>query len=93
MRWGLPPEAYWQPPTDVYETDYSAVVIIEIVGVDILEKTWGPEVARHALREAAQVLEEGVATKEQIDALMTDCFNWPVGPYGMVQGASSGWGQ
>ena len=45
------------------------------------------------LREAAQVLEEGVATKEQIDALMTDCFNWPVGPYGMVQGASSGWGQ
>ena len=45
------------------------------------------------LREAAQVLDEGVATKEQIDALMTDCFNWPVGPYGMVQGASSGWGQ
>lgn len=45
------------------------------------------------LREAAEVLEEGVATKEQIDSLMTDCFNWPVGPYGMVQGASSGWGQ
>ncbi|MFN8026504.1 MAG: 3-hydroxyacyl-CoA dehydrogenase family protein [Acidimicrobiia bacterium] len=45
------------------------------------------------LREAAEVLEEGVATREQIDALMTDCFNWPVGPYGMVQGASSGWGQ
>ena len=44
-------------------------------------------------REAAKVLEEGVATKEQIDVLMTDCFNWPVGPYGMVQGASSGWGQ
>ena len=44
-------------------------------------------------REAAKVLEEGVATKEQIDVLMTDCFNWPVGPYGMVQGASSGWGR
>ena len=33
MRWGLPPEAYWQPPTDVYETDDSAVVIIEIAGL------------------------------------------------------------
>jgi HSP20 family protein len=33
MRWGLPSEAVWQPPTDVYETDDSAVVIIEIAGL------------------------------------------------------------
>jgi HSP20 family protein len=33
MRWGLPPETFWQPPTDVYETDDSAVVIIEIAGL------------------------------------------------------------
>lgn len=32
------------------------VVVIEIVGLDLLERTWGADVARHALREAAQVL-------------------------------------
>lgn len=31
------------------------------------------------------------ATAEQVDALMTDCFRWPTGPFGMVRGASSGW--
>jgi HSP20 family protein len=33
VRWGLPAEAVWQPPTDVYETDESAVVIVEIAGL------------------------------------------------------------
>ncbi len=32
-RWGLPGETIWQPPTDVYETDESAVVIVEIAGL------------------------------------------------------------
>ncbi len=32
-RWGLPNEPVWQPPTDVYETDDSAVVIVEIAGL------------------------------------------------------------
>jgi len=32
-RWGLSSEAVWQPPTDVYETDDSAVVIVEIAGL------------------------------------------------------------
>ncbi len=32
-RWGLPNETVWQPPTDVYETDDSAVVIVEIAGL------------------------------------------------------------
>lgn len=32
-RWGLPDETVWQPPTDVYETDDSAVVIVEIAGL------------------------------------------------------------
>jgi 3-hydroxybutyryl-CoA dehydrogenase len=45
------------------------------------------------LREAHKCLEEGIATKEQIDVLMVDCFRWPVGPFGMVQGATTGWGQ
>jgi HSP20 family protein len=33
MRWGLPNEAVWRPPTDVYETGESAVVIVEIAGL------------------------------------------------------------
>jgi 3-hydroxybutyryl-CoA dehydrogenase len=32
-----------------------------------------------------------VATREQVDQLMTDCFRWPAGPFGMVRGAGSGW--
>ena len=43
--------------------------------------------------EANACIDEGIATREQVDALMVDCFRWPVGPFGMVQGASSGWGQ
>jgi len=43
------------------------------------------------LREAARVVDEGVASREQVDQLMIDCFRWPVGPYSMVRGASSGW--
>jgi 3-hydroxybutyryl-CoA dehydrogenase len=41
--------------------------------------------------EARRVVDEGVATHEQVDQLMMDCFNWPAGPFGMVHGAGSGW--
>ena len=43
------------------------------------------------LREASRVADEGVATREEIDQLMVDCFRWPSGPYGMTRGATSGW--
>ena len=43
------------------------------------------------LREAGQVVAEGVATQDEVNQLMVDCFNWPVGPYGMVRGATRGW--
>ena len=43
------------------------------------------------IREAQRVVEEGIATREQVDQLMTDCFRWPAGPFGMVRGAGSGW--
>jgi HSP20 family protein len=33
MRWGLQNEAIWRPPTDVYETGDSAIVIVEIAGL------------------------------------------------------------
>ncbi len=43
------------------------------------------------LVEAGRVVQEGVATAEDVDQLMRDCFGWPTGPFGMVQGASGGW--
>lgn len=41
--------------------------------------------------EARKVLEDGVASQEDIDKAMMLGFNWPVGPLGMVQGARKGW--
>ena len=43
------------------------------------------------IREANAVVAEGVASREEIDQLMVDCFRWPSGPYGMVTGATTGW--
>lgn len=43
------------------------------------------------IREALRVIDEGIATKEQVDQLMVDCFRWPTGPFGMAAGATSGW--
>ena len=43
------------------------------------------------IREANAVVAEGIATREDIDQLMVDCFRWPSGPYGMVSGATTGW--
>ncbi len=45
------------------------------------------------VREAARVADEGIASREDIDALMIDCFRWPTGPFGMARGATSGWRQ
>jgi 3-hydroxybutyryl-CoA dehydrogenase len=44
------------------------------------------------VREAQRVVDEGIATRDEVDQLMTDCFRWPSGPFGMVKGAGSGWG-
>lgn len=43
------------------------------------------------IREANRVVDEGIATRDEVDQLMTDCFRWPTGPFGMVRGAGSGW--
>ena len=43
------------------------------------------------IREAVRVADEGIASREEIDALMIDCFRWPSGPFGMARGATSGW--
>ncbi|MEX2268174.1 MAG: 3-hydroxyacyl-CoA dehydrogenase family protein [Acidimicrobiia bacterium] len=44
-----------------------------------------------AMDEAKRVVDEGVATPEQVDQLMIDCFGWPTGPYTMIRGALTGW--
>jgi len=43
------------------------------------------------VREAQRVVDEGIATRDDVDQLMIDCFRWPSGPFGMVIGAGSGW--
>ena len=43
------------------------------------------------IREANRVIEEGVASREDVNQLMVDCFRWPTGPFGMIRGASGGW--
>ncbi len=43
------------------------------------------------LREADRVVAEGVASHEDVNQLMVDCYRWPVGPFAMVRGAGSGW--
>jgi len=43
------------------------------------------------VREAQRVVDEGIASKDDVDELMMDCFRWPSGPFGMVKGAGSGW--
>ncbi|HVM08262.1 MAG TPA: 3-hydroxyacyl-CoA dehydrogenase family protein [Acidimicrobiales bacterium] len=57
-------------------------------------RTWGYVANRvyfAMVREAAQVVQEGIATREEVDQLMVDCFRWPTGPFGMTRGAGSGW--
>jgi 3-hydroxyacyl-CoA dehydrogenase len=44
------------------------------------------------IAEAQRVVAAGIATNDEVDQLMMDCFNWPTGPFGMVKGAGSGWG-
>ena len=44
------------------------------------------------IAEAERVVAEGIATRDEVDQLMTDCYRWPSGPFGMVQGATGGWG-
>jgi 3-hydroxybutyryl-CoA dehydrogenase/3-hydroxyacyl-CoA dehydrogenase len=67
-----------------------------VVITDSPDGTWGfvaNRVYMAMIKEANACIDEGIATREQVDMLMVDCFRWPVGPFGMVQGASSGWGQ
>lgn len=57
-------------------------------------KAWGYVANRvlvAMLREAAWIVDEGIASREDVDQLMMDCFRWPAGPFGVMEGAPSGW--
>ena len=45
-----------------------------------------------AVAEAHKILEEGIASADDINKAMVYGFNWPVGPLAMSAGARSGWG-
>jgi 3-hydroxybutyryl-CoA dehydrogenase len=45
-----------------------------------------------AVAEARKVLEEEIASADDINKAMVYGFNWPVGPLAMSAGARSGWG-
>lgn len=56
--------------------------------------TWGyvsNRVYFAMVAEAQRVVGEGIATADDVDRIMVDCFRWPTGPFGMVAGATSGW--
>ena len=46
---------------------------------------------RAAAQEAMKIVNEGVATAEDVNTAMTLGFRWPVGPLAMGMGARSGW--
>ena len=44
-----------------------------------------------AYSEAQRILQEGLATKEDIDAAMRYGYGWPAGPFESVEGFTKGW--
>jgi len=44
-----------------------------------------------AEKEALRILSEGLATAEEIDQLMVDCFGWPMGPLAMRTRTGANW--
>ena len=43
-------------------------------------------------REAERIVQEGIATQQQVDTLAKDGFRWPAGPFEMMGGRTpSNW--
>jgi len=64
------------------------------VVVNDTTRSWGyvaNRVYSAMVREAMRVVDEGIASRQDVDQLMVDCFRWPSGPFGMSKGATSGW--
>jgi 3-hydroxyacyl-CoA dehydrogenase len=43
------------------------------------------------VREAQRVVDSEIASADEVNEIMVDCSTWPVGPFAMVKGATSGW--
>ncbi len=85
------------------ETSEETIVLLEAVGARVGKETvrvkdapgkYGFVANRiyfAAVAEARRVLEEGIASAEDIDKAMRFGFNWPTGPLQMTAGARKGW--
>jgi 3-hydroxybutyryl-CoA dehydrogenase len=51
----------------------------------------GNRIYRVLTLEAMKIVQEGLATAEDVDNVMMTGFNWPAGPLGMGRGARGGW--
>ncbi len=51
----------------------------------------GNRIFKAVRQEAMKIVQEGIATAEDVDTVMITGFNWPAGPLGMSRGARSGW--
>ena len=51
----------------------------------------GNRIYRALRLEAMKIVQEGIATAEDVDNVMMTGFNWPVGPLSMGRGARGGW--
>ena len=48
----------------------------------------GMERIEHGRFGLARVVAEGIATEDQVDTIMKDCFRWPMGPFEMQRPGS-----
>jgi 3-hydroxybutyryl-CoA dehydrogenase len=48
----------------------------------------GNRINRAVRVEAARIVEEGIATEEQVNTIMKEGFRWPMGPFELLRGGS-----
>jgi 3-hydroxybutyryl-CoA dehydrogenase len=53
----------------------------------------GNRVFGAVVREARKIVEEGIASAEDVDTVMVLEFNWPAGPIGIGRVVRAGWGK
>ena len=62
-----------------------------VVTVRDQQMTWGfvgNRINRAVRLEAARIVDEGLATREQVDTIMREGFRWPMGPFELQGGGS-----
>jgi 3-hydroxyacyl-CoA dehydrogenase len=62
-----------------------------VVTVKDQQLTWGfigNRINRAVRLEAARIVDEGLATREQVDTIMREGFRWPMGPFELQGGGS-----